>query len=85
MVNDIARKMSDIQLSCYREDIELYLRVIKQERSDKEKVYSLHESEVERISKGEGTQEVRVREQECDSEDRQRTDCKCTGVPGKLV
>lgn len=52
MVNDIARKMSDIQLSCYREDIELYLRVIKQERSDKDKVYSLHEPEVECISKG---------------------------------
>ena len=50
MVNDIARKMSDIQLSSYREDIELYLRVIKQERSDK--VYSLHEPEVECISKG---------------------------------
>ena len=52
MVNDIARKMSDIQLSCYREDIELYLRVIKQERIDKDKVYSLHEPEVECISKG---------------------------------
>ena len=52
MVNDIARKISDIQLSCYREDIELYLRVIKQERSDKDKVYSLHEPEVECISKG---------------------------------
>ena len=52
MVNDIARKMNDIQLSCYREDIELYLRVIKQERSDKEKVYSLHEPAVECISKG---------------------------------
>ena len=52
MVNDIARKMSDIQLSCYREDIELYLRVIKQECSNKDKVYSLHEPEVECISKG---------------------------------
>ena len=52
MVNDIARKMSDIQLSCYREDIELYLRVIKQERSDKDKVYSLHEPDVECILKG---------------------------------
>lgn len=52
MVNDIARKMNDIQLSRYRKDIELYLRVIKQERSDKDKVYSLHEPEVECISKG---------------------------------
>ena len=52
MVNDIARKMNDIQLSRYRKDIELYLRVIRQERSDKYKVYSLHEPEVECISKG---------------------------------
>ena len=52
MVNDMARKMNDMQLSCYREDIELYRRVIRQERSDKDKVYSLHEPEVECISKG---------------------------------
>lgn len=52
MVNDIAHKMNEIQLSCYREDIELYRRVIKQERGDKDKVYSLHEPEVECISKG---------------------------------
>ena len=52
MVNDIARKMNEVQLSCYREDIEQYLRVIKQERRDKDKVYSLHEPEVECISKG---------------------------------
>lgn len=52
MVNDIARKMNDVQLSRYRKDIELYLRVIRQERSDKDKVYSLHEPEVECISKG---------------------------------
>ena len=52
MVNDIARKMNEIQLSCYREDIELYRRVIKQGRSDKDKVYSLHEPGVECISKG---------------------------------
>lgn len=52
MVNDIARKMNDVQLSRYRKNIELYLRVIRQERSDKDKVYSLHEPEVECISKG---------------------------------
>lgn len=33
-------------------DAKLYRRVIKQERSDKEKVYSLHEPAVECISKG---------------------------------
>ena len=52
MVNDIARKMNGIQLSCYREDIGLYRRVIRQERGDNDKVYSLREPAVECISKG---------------------------------
>mgnify|MGYP002625271168 FL=1 len=52
MVNDIARKMDAFQQEQYGKDIELYLRVINQERSDKNKVYSLHEPEVECISKG---------------------------------
>lgn len=52
MVNDIARKMDAFQLKQYGHDIELYLRVINQERSDKNKVYSLHEPEVQCISKG---------------------------------
>lgn len=52
MVKDIARKMSGAQLSFYGRDIDLYLRVISQERGDKDKVYSLHEPGVECISKG---------------------------------
>lgn len=44
--------MSDAQLSIYRKGIDLYLRVISQERGDKDKVYSLHKPEVECISKG---------------------------------
>ena len=52
MVNDISRKMSDAQMSFYRKDIDLYHRVIRQERGDKDKVCSLHEPEVECISKG---------------------------------
>lgn len=52
MVNDITRKMDEHQLSYYRKDIELYIKVINQERSDKNKVYSLHEPEVDCISKG---------------------------------
>ena len=52
MVNDLARKMDTFLLKQYGKDIELYLRVINQERSDKNKVYSLHEPEVQCISKG---------------------------------
>lgn len=52
MVSDIARKMDDHQLSFYGKDLALFVRVINQERSDKDKVYSLHEPEVQCISKG---------------------------------
>lgn len=52
MVSDIARKMDDHQLSFYGKDLALYVRVINQERNDKDKVYSLHELEVQCISKG---------------------------------
>ena len=52
MVSDIARRMDDHQLSFYRKDLELFVRVIKQESSDKDKVYNLHEPEVRCVSKG---------------------------------
>ena len=52
MVSDISRKLDAHLLSYYQKDIELFRRVIKQERSDKDKVYSLHEPQVECISKG---------------------------------
>ena len=52
MVSDIARKMDEHQMPYYRKDIEIFRRVINQERSDKDKVYSLHEPQVECISKG---------------------------------
>ena len=52
MVSDIARKMDGHQLSFYGKDLELFMRVINQERNDKDKVYSLHEPEVQCISKG---------------------------------
>ena len=53
MVSDIARrKMDDHQLSFYGKDLALFSRVINQEHSDNDKVYSLHEPEVQCISKG---------------------------------
>jgi IS5 family transposase len=50
MVNDITRKMDEHQLSYYGKDLSLFMRVINQERTDKDKIYSLHEPEVECIS-----------------------------------
>lgn len=48
-MNDIARKMDAFQQKQYGKDLELYPRVINQERSDKNKVYSLHELGVQCI------------------------------------
>lgn len=50
MVNDITRKMDEHQLSYYGKELSLFMRVIRQERSDTNKIYSLHEPEVECIS-----------------------------------
>ena len=50
MVNDITRKMDEHQLSYYGKELSLFMRVINQERTDKDKIYSLHELEVECIS-----------------------------------
>ena len=52
MVGDITRKMNERQLSLYGKDLELFVRVINQERNDKDKVYSLDEPDVQCISKG---------------------------------
>lgn len=52
LVNDISRKMDGWQMTLYGSTLDLYKRVIEQERGDKNKIYSLHEPEVECISKG---------------------------------
>ena len=52
MVNDLSRKLAAKEIGGYGGDIALYLRVINQERTDTNKIYSLHEPEVECISKG---------------------------------
>jgi len=52
MVRDLDRKLNEYQRTLYQNNIDLWMRVINQKRSDKDKVYSLHEPEVECISKG---------------------------------
>ena len=52
MVNDLSRKLAAKEIGGYGSDIALYLRVINQERTDTNKIYSLHEPEVPCISKG---------------------------------
>jgi len=52
IMKDIQRKMSDEQLAIYSGRFEFYLKVLSQERNDKNKFYSLHEIDAYAINKG---------------------------------
>ncbi|MGB4415200.1 MAG: transposase [Paludibacter sp.] len=52
LVNDLARKMNSEQLKVYLDDLMLYSRVQTHKRTDSNKIYSLHESDVQCIEKG---------------------------------
>jgi len=52
LVNDLARKMNSEQLKVYLGDLMLYSRVLTQKRTDSNKIYSLHEPDVQCIAKG---------------------------------
>ena len=52
-VRDVERNLDEIdRLSCYDEQLWLYLLVLGQKRDDKNKLYSFHVPEVKCISKG---------------------------------
>lgn len=52
LVNDLARKMSREQLKVNLGDLMLFSRVLTQKRTDSNKIYSLHEPDVQCIAKG---------------------------------
>lgn len=52
LVNDLERKMNSEQRKRHFDNLLLYSRVVTQSRTDKNKVYSLHEPEVQCIAKG---------------------------------
>lgn len=52
LVRELDRKLSGEGLAVRREQLNLYKRALEQKRSDKNKVYSLHEPHVYCISKG---------------------------------
>lgn len=52
LVNDLARKMSHEQLKVNLGDLMLFSRVLTQKRTDSNKIYSLHEPDVQCIAKG---------------------------------
>ena len=52
IMRDIQSKMSDKQLAIYSGRFEFYLKVLSQEKNDKNKFYSLHEIDAYAINKG---------------------------------
>ncbi len=56
-IRDIERKLSSGKLEQYLKDIELFKRVVTQQRHSKDKVYSLHEPETSCIAKGKAHKE----------------------------
>ncbi len=52
LIRELYRKLSPWGIALYKERLELYEQVLKQERHSKNKIYSLHEPDVYCISKG---------------------------------
>ncbi len=52
LVRELFRKLPEELLARYKNKLELYEQVLGQKRSDKQKIYSLHEPEVACIAKG---------------------------------
>ncbi len=51
-IRELERKLTGSQLETYREELELYKRVITQKRNDKDKIYSIHKPFTACIAKG---------------------------------
>lgn len=52
LLRELDKKMNDLQKSFYRKDMELYHRAVNQQKTDKNKVYSLHKPHTQCIAKG---------------------------------
>ena len=52
LVRELERKLPAASLLSYAQDIEIYKRILSQEKNSKDKIYSIHEPQVYCISKG---------------------------------
>ena len=52
LTRELERKLPEERLSLYKNDLELFKKVISRKKSDKDKIYSLHEPETACIAKG---------------------------------
>lgn len=52
LIRELGRELNEVQLALYRTELELYEKVIKQKRTDSNKIYSLHKPFTSCIAKG---------------------------------
>lgn len=52
LVNELYRKLPEEKVTYYQKDLELFERVLYQQKGDSNKIYSIHEQEVSCIAKG---------------------------------
>ncbi len=52
LIRELERKLSGNALAFYQQDLEMFKKVLAQKREDKNKIYSLHETQVSCIAKG---------------------------------
>ena len=52
LIRELERKLSTVQLEKYREQIDMYVQILAQKRSDKNKIYSIHKPFTACIAKG---------------------------------
>lgn len=52
LLRELRRKLPEDILTVYEDDFALYERVLKQQKNDKDKIYSLHEPQVYCVAKG---------------------------------
>ena len=52
LIRELSRKLPEEMLAQYQPDIDLYVKVLKQQKQDKNKIYSLHEPQIYCIAKG---------------------------------
>ena len=52
LIRELSRKLSEEILAQYQPDIDLHVKVLKQQKQDKNKIYSLHEPQIYCIAKG---------------------------------
>lgn len=65
LTRELERKLSIKQLSCYQDTLDLFHKILAQEKYTKNKIYSLHEPDVKCIAKGKESRQYEFGNKSC--------------------